>query len=166
MGSQLSWLEHTPDKREVDGPSPFEPTKARQGEGLNGVATWCVAPNSQKSIEPTKVLFRTKYGLKRAGKDFGLRKSGHMIAQQSYGLSRFEQDGKASTVVEDFGRLTTAQQDKKVFSLKGKDEYKGKFHNLKVKLMVKKHNNVRTIFRKPFQTAKKRLAESKNQNFV
>ena len=27
MGSQLSWLEHTPDKREVDGPSPFEPTK-------------------------------------------------------------------------------------------------------------------------------------------
>ena len=31
-----------------------------------------------------------------------------MIAKQSYGLYRFEQDGKASTVVEDFGRLTTA----------------------------------------------------------
>ena len=94
MGSQLSWLEHTPDKREVDGPSPFE---------------------------PTKVLFRTEYGLKRAKEldccqVFGLRKSGHMIAKQSYGLYRFEQDGKASTVVEDFGRLTTAQQDKKFFS--------------------------------------------------
>ena len=30
MGSQRSWLEHTPDKREVDGPSPFEPTKRAQ----------------------------------------------------------------------------------------------------------------------------------------
>ena len=27
MGSQLRWLERTPDKREVDGSSPFEPTK-------------------------------------------------------------------------------------------------------------------------------------------
>ena len=78
MGSQLSWLEHTPDKREVDGPSPFE---------------------------PTKVLFRTEYGLKRASKGFGLRKSGHMIAKQSYGQYRFEQDGKASTVVEDFEKI-------------------------------------------------------------
>ncbi len=27
MGLQLSWLERTPDKREVDGSSPFKPTK-------------------------------------------------------------------------------------------------------------------------------------------
>ena len=27
MGVQLSWLERTPDKREVDGSSPFNPTK-------------------------------------------------------------------------------------------------------------------------------------------
>ena len=27
MGSQLRWLERTPDKREVDGSIPFEPTK-------------------------------------------------------------------------------------------------------------------------------------------
>ena len=26
MGSQLRWLEHTPDKREVGGSSPLEPT--------------------------------------------------------------------------------------------------------------------------------------------
>ena len=26
-GLQLSWLERTPDKREVDGSSPFNPTK-------------------------------------------------------------------------------------------------------------------------------------------
>ena len=26
MGSQLRWLERTPDKREVDGSIPFEPT--------------------------------------------------------------------------------------------------------------------------------------------
>ena len=26
MGLQLSWLERTPDKREVDGSSPFKPT--------------------------------------------------------------------------------------------------------------------------------------------
>ena len=26
MGLQLSWLERTPDKREVDGSIPFEPT--------------------------------------------------------------------------------------------------------------------------------------------
>ena len=97
MGSQLSWLEHTPDKREVDGPSPFEPTTRKGNMG-----------------EHTQL---TKPGCCRV---FGLRKSGHMIAKQSYGLSRFEQDGKASTVVEDFGRLTTAQQDKKVFFLKGK----------------------------------------------
>ena len=31
MGSELSWLEHTPDKREVDGSSPFEPTKVPLG---------------------------------------------------------------------------------------------------------------------------------------
>ena len=34
MGSQLRWLERTPDKREVDGSIPFEPTtlsiKAKQ----------------------------------------------------------------------------------------------------------------------------------------
>ena len=29
MGSQLRWLERTPDKREVDGSIPFEPTKER-----------------------------------------------------------------------------------------------------------------------------------------
>ena len=28
MGSQLRWLERTPDKREVDGSIPFEPTKS------------------------------------------------------------------------------------------------------------------------------------------
>ena len=27
MDSQLRWLERTPDKREVDGSIPFEPTK-------------------------------------------------------------------------------------------------------------------------------------------
>ena len=27
MGLQLSWLERTPDKREVDGSSPFKPTQ-------------------------------------------------------------------------------------------------------------------------------------------
>ena len=32
MGSELSWLEHTPDKREVDGSSPFEPTNKTTGE--------------------------------------------------------------------------------------------------------------------------------------
>ena len=30
MGSQLRWLERTPDKREVDGSIPFEPTKLIQ----------------------------------------------------------------------------------------------------------------------------------------
>ena len=30
MGSQLRWLERTPDKREVDGSIPFEPTKSKQ----------------------------------------------------------------------------------------------------------------------------------------
>ena len=34
MGSSLRWLERTPDKREVDGSIPFEPTtlsiKAKQ----------------------------------------------------------------------------------------------------------------------------------------
>ena len=29
MGSQLRWLERTPDKREVDGSIPFEPTTDR-----------------------------------------------------------------------------------------------------------------------------------------
>ena len=29
MGSQLRWLERTPDKREVDGSIPFEPTMDR-----------------------------------------------------------------------------------------------------------------------------------------
>ena len=29
MGSQLRWLERTPDKREVDGSIPFEPTKQK-----------------------------------------------------------------------------------------------------------------------------------------
>ena len=29
MGSQLRWLERTPDKREVDGSIPFEPTKRK-----------------------------------------------------------------------------------------------------------------------------------------
>ena len=28
MGSQLRWLERTPDKREVDGSIPFEPTNS------------------------------------------------------------------------------------------------------------------------------------------
>ena len=28
MGSQLRWLERMPDKHEVDGSIPFEPTKA------------------------------------------------------------------------------------------------------------------------------------------
>ena len=36
MGSQLRWLERTPDKREVDGSIPFEPTKTRkQLEAIN-----------------------------------------------------------------------------------------------------------------------------------
>ena len=30
MGSQLRWLERTPDKREVDGSIPFEPTNFLQ----------------------------------------------------------------------------------------------------------------------------------------
>ena len=30
MGSQLRWLERTPDKREVDGSIPFEPTNLRK----------------------------------------------------------------------------------------------------------------------------------------
>ena len=30
MGSQLRWLERTPDKREVDGSIPFEPTRDRE----------------------------------------------------------------------------------------------------------------------------------------
>ena len=30
MGSQLRWLERTPDKREVDGSIPFEPTTDRE----------------------------------------------------------------------------------------------------------------------------------------
>ena len=32
MGSQLRWLERTPDKREVDGSIPFEPTKSLKKE--------------------------------------------------------------------------------------------------------------------------------------
>ena len=30
MGSQLRWLERTPDKREVDGSSPFVPTNTSE----------------------------------------------------------------------------------------------------------------------------------------
>ena len=32
MGAQLRWLERTPDKREVDGSSPFVPTKKFKDE--------------------------------------------------------------------------------------------------------------------------------------
>ena len=74
MGSQLSWLEHTPDKREVDGPSPFE---------------------------PTKVLFRTEYGLGRAnenptvvGGNTRCENVEHTIAKQAYGQIHIEQIGR------------------------------------------------------------------------
>ena len=30
LGSELRWLERAPDKREVDGSSPFEPTTQRK----------------------------------------------------------------------------------------------------------------------------------------
>ena len=42
-----------------------------------------------------------------------------MIAKQSYGQIRFEQDGKASTVVEDFVKINNCIA-KIVFFLKGK----------------------------------------------
>ena len=35
MGSQLRWLERTPDKREVDGSIPFEPTIDRLNKSLS-----------------------------------------------------------------------------------------------------------------------------------
>ena len=33
-GLQLSWLERTPDKREVDGSSPFKPTEHKRVQSL------------------------------------------------------------------------------------------------------------------------------------
>ena len=38
MGSQLRWLERTPDKREVGGSSPLEPTKKLRKNFLAQVA--------------------------------------------------------------------------------------------------------------------------------
>ena len=35
MGSQLRWLERAPDKREVDGSSPFEPTSGERPAANN-----------------------------------------------------------------------------------------------------------------------------------
>ena len=35
MGLQLSWLERTPDKREVDGSSPFKPIYNQVTNGCN-----------------------------------------------------------------------------------------------------------------------------------
>ena len=35
MGSQLRWLERTPDKREVDGSIPFEPTNQIINNNIN-----------------------------------------------------------------------------------------------------------------------------------
>ena len=34
MGLQLSWLERTPDKREVDGSSPFKPIHKENCEAI------------------------------------------------------------------------------------------------------------------------------------
>ena len=43
-----SWLEHTPDKGEVDGPSPFEPT-TRKGDGLKGAARIAMNPCAEQT---------------------------------------------------------------------------------------------------------------------
>ena len=45
MGSQLRWLERTPDKREVDGSIPFEPTK------LTKSSQYSTLKNIQKKVK-------------------------------------------------------------------------------------------------------------------
>ena len=53
MGSQLRWLERTPDKREVDGSIPFEPTKL----------TYYVSQKKhiEKYIEKSKIKGKLEY---------------------------------------------------------------------------------------------------------
>ena len=50
MGTQLSWLEHTPDKREVGGSSPLVPTNASYDATI-AVAIECRLTTAQKERE-------------------------------------------------------------------------------------------------------------------
>ena len=49
MGSQLRWLERTPDKREVDGSIPFEPTKTYYKKVKIGIAKILIFMYNMKS---------------------------------------------------------------------------------------------------------------------
>ena len=56
MGSQLRWLERTPDKREVDGSIPFEPTNENNKFANRRIheeifRSKCEAQNFQEHIE-------------------------------------------------------------------------------------------------------------------
>ena len=51
MGSQLRWLERTPDKREVDGSIPFEPTKDTKKSIKSTLKNIQINTNIEKLIE-------------------------------------------------------------------------------------------------------------------
>ena len=54
MGSQLRWLERTPDKREVDGSIPFEPTKYIENCIDDEKKVTSILKNILETIEPKK----------------------------------------------------------------------------------------------------------------
>ena len=54
MGSQLRWLERMPDKHEVDGSIPFEPTKvANYKQAVQG--------NQEKIFEIILIVYRKNF---------------------------------------------------------------------------------------------------------
>ena len=62
MGSQLSWLEHAPDKREVDGSSPFEPTTAQYEPKPKGNSVMKI---DNCIVKKTKVFKKVQKGNKQ-----------------------------------------------------------------------------------------------------
>ena len=59
MGTQLSWLEHTPDKREVGGSSPLVPTKHYLVQTLTDVK----APQIDNCIEKERDISETEISI-------------------------------------------------------------------------------------------------------
>ena len=59
MGSQLRWLERTPDKREVDGSIPFEPTKDLK------LFKSLISKHIEKYIEKSKIQGKLEYSLSK-----------------------------------------------------------------------------------------------------
>ena len=82
MGSQLRWLERTPDKREVDGSIPFEPTTSLKDqkekyienyiEKNKGKLAYQMKKSSMEAIKPKmqtksrKIQTKNKVKLQRA----------------------------------------------------------------------------------------------------